>query len=153
MSHDPTVVRPSFVRSVGLFVFCLAGMAGGFILAFGMNPYALTGVGVVAALFFLLTLVSIARGRPRVEITDDGFTFQMAVGERAYRWADIDGDFATHSVGLMSLVVFRHSPAYKAANKPRRPPVPGYDDAIGGTFKLSMSELADLLNRRKKAAG
>jgi hypothetical protein len=153
MPQEPTVVRHSFIRGAGVFLLGLCGMAVGLFLVVGWNMLFTAIFGGLLALFFALGLLAIARDRPRVVITDDGFTFLTAFGDQVYHWADVDGEFAVAPVGILKLVAFRLTPEYKAAHKVGRPPVPGYDAAIGGTFRMPMAALADLLNRRKKAAG
>jgi hypothetical protein len=51
------------------------------------------------------------------------------------------------------MVAFRLMPGFKAtAGRLGRPPAPGYDAGIAGRYKVSLEELADLLNRRRQQA-
>jgi hypothetical protein len=148
-----TVIGPNLPRTFITLILADVGIAAGLFLACGLNWLTIplwAGAVVCSA---LLLVISVVRGLPAVEVGPAGLTARHAFGTRSFRWADVEGDFVTVRVGPSKMVAFRLTPAYKASGaKLGRPPCPGYDAAIAGHYRLSLEELAELLNRHRQKA-
>jgi hypothetical protein len=150
MPSEPVLISRSIVRVLALFFLSNILLIGSVFLMFGASQLFLLVYGLAGAITFVFTLLSIARIRPQLEITDDGFTLRVVLGERSYRWVDIDGEFETRRIGILTQIVFRLTAEYKSTHKTGRSPSSGYDAAVSSAFEMPIDEIAALLNERKK---
>jgi hypothetical protein len=121
------------------------------------------GLTTFLALYRGIALVGAVFGsRPRIEISDEGFTDYGVLGQRSRRWSDIEGNFTVLRVGwplalgLWPLVAYRLTDACKKSTRIGDPiaSLQGNDEAILICEELSISaaELADILNQCKHGA-
>lgn len=148
-------VSPSIPRLLALVLVGGGGVVGGLLLIFGPGPLWSTLAAVAGGFAAFVFLVAVVRRRPRVVISEHGFTVYKLFGEEAHRWQDVDGRFGVIKIGLNKAVGYHFSADYKArTGKKPTSLFSGYDAAVSGAFALSAEELADLLNahRRTEAA-
>jgi hypothetical protein len=119
-------------------------------LIFGSGTIFIVSSSLLPAFGFLAVLNALTRGTPSVAIMESGFTARSLVGQKAYSWADIDGEFAVHNRLILQLVVFRVTVSCQQKLK-RTPmaPCPGYHDGFGGSYQISIAELVTLLNQHR----
>jgi hypothetical protein len=148
MTQSSTVVVPlSLLRLLVILLVCAPIMVGSVFLIFGPGSILDAGAAVISGLNILCFVVAAVRQRPRVVITPDGFVVHKLFGEESHLWENIEGPFAVIKIGVAKAVGFKLSASYKARiGKKPTSSFSGYDAAIGGAFKLSAKELAELLN-------
>ena len=149
--QNPTVITASplrLLRGVGIGGL---GVVAGLFLVFGRGAFLVVASAVVGGLVVLSLVFAAVRQRPKLIITTEGFVSQALFGEKSHRWEDIAGPFAVIESGWTKLVAFNLTPDYKAREgiKPTSH-YSGYDSAIVGAFRLSMRELANLLNENRQ---
>lgn len=152
------IVPPSLVRLLGNWAVSTLLMIGGLwgvsvgLLGLTWPTLALMSAAI-AGLATAIFVIAIVRQRPQVVITPDGFTFCSLIGNRSYKWQDIEGQFGVFKLGLNKLVGFRWTADFKArTGKKPSTSLSGYDDALGGALALSAQELTALLNEKKRTA-
>jgi hypothetical protein len=143
----PVVVPPSIPRLLALLLVGGGGVVGGLLLIFGPGPVWSIVAAAVGGLVILAFVVAVARQRPRVVITPEGFTVYKLFGEESRNWDEVHRDFAVIKIGLTQAVGYNLTADYKARTGKRPTSLfSGYDAAISGAFALPAEKLAELLN-------
>jgi hypothetical protein len=150
---NPIVVQSSLAKQFMTILLGDLGVVGGLLLLIGPG-LTLTLVCAFALCLTLVVLIVSAIGKgPRVVITPEGFTFRHLFGDRSRRWEDVSGAFAVVRLGLTRSVGYRLSAEYIArVGKKSKPRADGYDEFLGGAFRLTPDQLADLLNQHNQSS-
>jgi hypothetical protein len=152
MAQSSTVIVPSsplrlLAKLLVADVMMVLGIVGVSLSVFGVGPVTTMVCAAVVGLSVVLYLIALARGRPRVVLTPEGFALEKVIGREEHRWEDVVGPFAVIKIGWSKAVAYHLTPEYKArVGKKPTSVFGGYDAAVTGAFGCSPEELAELLN-------
>jgi hypothetical protein len=109
--------------------------------------------GVVGCCVGALVLAAIVGQRPRVEMGPNGFVVRRVFGSYSRSWDDVEGEFEVIKIGHGKAVGYRLTEEHKrwAGIKPTSL-FAGKDEAMSGELRVTMEELAALLNEHKRRA-
>jgi Bacterial PH domain len=163
-ASNVVTIDASPLKLLGTLAFAGLGITGGvtgvllglfgmnWLLSLGWVIVVVTAALVVGVCVALVLTASIGR-RPRIEIGPDGFVARNLLGSRSRRWSDIEGDFVVIKVGLGKGVAYRLTQRFKDSARIKPTTLfAGNDEAISGSYGVSSSELAEILNRHKGRA-
>src|SRR5438270_27933 len=119
MTQQGTVIVPSSpLRLLKTLVVANVMMVGGILGVslgvFGVGPVTAVVCAAAVALSVVLYLTAVARRRPRVVLTPEGFALEKVIGREERRWEDVAGTFAVIKIGWSKAVAYNLTPEYKA---------------------------------------
>jgi hypothetical protein len=145
------LIRPNVLKMLGGIALANLLMAGGLFLLFGFHTVLYATCAAVLGVSVLLVVIGLARQRPRIRISAEGFESLAVFGSQFYGWADVEGEFAVLKMSMSKAVVFHLTTSCKTqlGKKPTRL-LSGYDAALVGHFEVSIDKLAEMLNQYKQ---
>lgn len=149
------VLRPSRLKTIGLFLVCVIFAAIGLLMirggeSMGYVPANLFGIGVVV---FGLQLVP---GGSYLKLASDGFTVCSLFRAHSTPWTAMDyfeaGLLGWRRPGHKGAVVFNYREEYEEHELARKVSsrLGGHEGALPDTYGMEPRELADLMNSYRK---
>lgn len=131
------------------FVLLSEGLFGRWLwLSYGWHV-----VGLVSGLVASAYVWALLRRRPSVELGPDAFVAQSLFGSRTRRWDEVEGDFVVIQLGWSRAIGYHLTSAFKESAKIKPTALfAGNDEAISGSYSVSINQLMELLNQHKQHA-
>lgn len=150
------VLRPRRIKTLALFLVCVAFVAVGILLILDEGSfwgYAATGFFGIGVLVFAVQLLP---GSSYLEVGPEGFTTCSVFRARRTPWSAVDcfevGRLGGATPGSPRTVVFDYAPDYERHEAARNlaSSMSGHEGALPDTYGMAPQELADLLNRYRE---
>lgn len=150
------VLRPRRIKTLALFLVCVAFVAVGVLLILDEGSfwgYAASGFFGIGVVVFAVQLLP---GSSYLEVGPEGFTMCSVFRARITPWSAVEsfevGRLGGATPGSPRTVVFNYSSDYAEHEMARNlaSSMSGHEGALPDTYGMAPQELADLLNRYRE---